>query len=143
MALGINSDTLCLFMALLYGFFGITLAIAPELFYGPNSVVAYWTFSPDTSGYFFGHALGIWMTAITLSPWYAGMDKAALCRVYMVWNLFSEYFFVQMAQRDDTGPGANALLPVNLWVPQVIFGAVFIVFNALVVKDLPKGSAMF
>ena len=83
------------------------------------------------------------MMAITLSPYYAGMDTAALSRVYLIWNVLSEILFVQMAGRDDTGPGANALLPVNLWQVQVLAGAAFIVFNGMVVKDSPKGAGMF
>ena len=80
------------------------------------------------------------MTAITTSPWVCGIDKGSLCKVYLIWNVLSEILFVQMAMRDDTGPGANALLPVNLWAAQVLFGAVFMVFNFLVVKGLPKSS---
>lgn len=37
----------------------------------------------------------------------------------------------------------NALLPISMWIPQSAIGAVFLVLNILVVKDLPKGSAMF
>ena len=141
--LGLNPETVCLLMMAVYGFFGITLAIAPAFFFGPDSIVAYWTFTPDTSGTFFGKALGIWMTAITTSPWVCGVDKGSLAKVYMIWNIFSLPLFIQCAMRDDTGPGANALLPVNLWMPQVLLGAGFIVFNYLAIKGLPKGGAMF
>ena len=141
--LGLNPETVCLLMMAVYGFFGITLAIAPAFFFGPDSIIAYWTFTPDTSGTFFGKALGIWMTAITTSPWVCGVDKGSLAKVYMIWNIFSLPLFIQCAMRDDTGPGANALLPVNLWMPQVLIGAGFIVFNYLAIKGLPKGGAMF
>ena len=84
------------------------------------------------------------MTSVVLGPFVFGIDPEALCKQYLLWNSLSMIFFVQGAFfRDDTGPGVNALVPLNLWLPQVAIGATFLVLNVLIVKDAPKGAAMF
>ena len=78
-----------------------------------------------------------------LLPAVAAADCAILCKQYLIWNVLSLLFFYQAAfSMEDTGPGANALLPFNLWLPQGAIGLSFAVLNALVVKDLPKGTGM-
>ena len=37
------SDHLCFGMAFVYSFFGVTLAISPYTFWGPESPLCYWT----------------------------------------------------------------------------------------------------
>lgn len=96
------------------------------------------------AGNFFGRALGIWMFAATTSPWTIGMDKNMLAKLYLPINLYITPLFAYCAfAMDTTGPGANALIPLNLWIPQIAISAVLLVLNILVVKDLPKGSGMY
>ena len=51
------ADKLCLGMASIYSFFGVTLLINPAFFWGPESKLSYWTVMDD-SGVWFGRALG-------------------------------------------------------------------------------------
>ena len=53
-----HTDNLCLGMAAVYSFFGITLAVAPKLCWGPESPLSYWT-EMDESGVWFGRAVGV------------------------------------------------------------------------------------
>ena len=138
----VSLDNLIL-VHLLYAFFGITLASFPITCWGPNSVFSYWTEWGD-AGMFFGRALGVWMLVVTISPWTIGMPKELLAKLYLIINIYITPLFVYVAFFVDTsGPGPNALLPINLWMPQVAFSVVFLVLNVLVVKDLPKGAGMF
>ena len=68
------TDNLCLGMAAVYTFFGVTLFLAPDVCWGPDSPLSYWT-EMDTSGVWFGRALGVWMTTITMSPYTIGVPK--------------------------------------------------------------------
>ena len=43
---------ICAFVALLYGFFGVTCLIAPHFLWGPDSVLSYWE-EMDESGTWF------------------------------------------------------------------------------------------
>ena len=52
-------------------------------------------------------------------------------------------FFQAAFYLEDSGPGANAILPFNMWIPQIAIGITFLVLNILVVMELPKGAAMF
>lgn len=138
----VSLDNLILFH-LLYAFFGITLATFPITFWGPDSMFSYWTAWGD-AGMFFGRALGVWMLVVTTSPWTIGMPKELLAKLYLPINLYITPLFAYVAfSLDTSGPGPNAMVPVNLWVPQVAISVVFLVLNVLVVKDLPKGSGMF
>ena len=85
---------LCIGMACVYSLFGVTLAINPNYFWGPSSPFCYWT-EMDESGEWLGRALGIFMTAVTTSPWYAGINKAALVKVYLIPNIFWFGLFLQ------------------------------------------------
>jgi hypothetical protein len=132
------SDTLCILMAAVYAGFGITLAIAPDVFFGPESPLSYWTtMGPD--GVWFGRAAGVWMTFVTTSPYWAGIPKDALCKVYLPINLIVAGLIAQAAfLMDNTGPGKNALLPtLNLWVPQVAISVAILLLNLAVVSS-PK-----
>jgi len=93
----------------------------------------------DTSGVWFGRAMGIWMTAITLSPWTAGVSKSALAKVYIVPNVLFLGLFLQASFcLDSTGPGANAALPsLNLWWTQLPIAATFLMWN---VQALGEGK---
>ena len=61
--MGKMTNNLCFGMAAVYSFFGITLAVAPKLCWGPESPLSYWT-KMDESGVWFARAAGIWMTTI-------------------------------------------------------------------------------
>ena len=135
----VTPDTFCLLMAAVYGGFGVTLYANANFFFGPDSIVSYFEES-CFQGQFFGRALGLMFTSVVLGPYVFGIEPAALCKQYLMWNSLSMIFFVQGAMRDDTGPGVNALLPINLWITQVAIGLGFLVLNILVVKDLSKGA---
>ena len=135
-------DNLILGM-LLYAFFGITLATFPITCWGPDSIFSYWTTWGD-AGEFFSRTLGIWMLAVTTSPWTIGMPKEMLAKIYLVVNIYVTPLFGYVALSLDTsGPGPNALVPINLWLPQLAISIAILALNILVVKDLPKGSGMF
>jgi hypothetical protein len=89
------ADTLCLGMAAVYSFFGITLAVAGKTCWGPESQFCYWS-EMDESGEWFGRTLGVWMTLVTTSPYWAGMDKAVLCKVYLPLNVLKTLLFLQV-----------------------------------------------
>ena len=128
-------DNLCLGMAAVYSFFGITLAISPSFFWGPNSKFCYWT-QMDESGEWFGRTLGLWMTAVTLSPWYAGVSKKALAKVYMPINVVFMYFFYQASfVLSTTGPAPQNILPVNMWWTQLPIAAAFLGMNYLALQE--------
>ncbi len=132
-------------MAIVYSFFGITLAVAPKFCWGPDSPFSYWTVMDD-SGVWFGRGMGIWMTLITCSPWYAGIEKAALVRPYLLINIVYYPMFLQSSfYLDTTGPGVNAMFPINLWLTQLPIGAFFIILNFLALKEskVRSGKAMF
>ena len=67
------------------------------------------------------------------------MDKAMLAKIYLPINLYTPLFCVAMYV-DTAGPGANALLPINLCDAGAI-SVILLLINILVVKDLLKGSA--
>ena len=141
MAPKVTASALCLGMAAIYSFFGVTLMVAPKTCWGPDSPLSYWGVM-DASGIWFGRAVGIWMTAVTLSPYYAGISKSTLAKVYLPINLATMVLFVQAAfyMPGVTGPGKNALLPFSLWLTQVPIAAVLTIMNLILVQ--PKMPAM-
>ena len=84
----------------------------------------------DDSGVFFGRALGVYMTAVTCSPWYAGVSKAALCKIYLPINIVFMILFLNCSfVLTTTGPGKNAVLPINMWWTQLPIAATFLALN--------------
>ena len=136
------TDKLCLGMAMVYSFFGITLFLAPATFWGPDSPLSYWT-AMDESGIWFRRTLGVCMTATTTSPWTAGVPKSALAKLYLVPNVLMLLLFIQAAfYLDTTGPGVNAMLPVNMWWTQLPIAAGLLVLNLQAVGEVgEKGKA--
>ena len=103
-------------MAAVYGGFGITMFPMVNFFYGPESPLAYFTetsefqtfFAPSWTPLYHNHA----------RPFAFGVPYEAACKQYLVWNVLSLPMFVQAAYYLETsGPGANAVLPVNMWIP--------------------------
>ena len=110
---------ICAFVALLYGFFGVTCLIAPHFLWGPDSVLSYWE-EMDESGTWFCRMMANAMLWMVLGPFFFGVDMVKACQVYLVWGALGLVLFVQAAFFLDTsGPGHNALLPLSLWIPQV------------------------
>jgi hypothetical protein len=132
---------LCAGMAIVYSFFGITLMISPDWFWGPESYFSYWT-AMDESGKWFGRTTGVLMTALFCSPYYAGTDKVKMMKVYLPINLMYTGLFVYAAFfMTTTGPGKNALIPLNLWIPMLPITAAFLILNLLALMDKPKKAA--
>ena len=106
---------ICAFVALLYGFFGVTCLIAPHFLWGPESLFAYWE-EMDESGTWFCRMMANAMLWMVLGPFVFGVDMVKACQVYLVWGALGLVLFVQAAFFLDTsGPGHNALLPLSLW----------------------------
>ena len=133
-------DTLCLGMCI-YAFFGITLALSPRDFWGPESPLCYWT-EMDASGQWFGRGLGIFMFSVVLSPWTAGADKDTLAKIYLIPNLVFTLLFVQASFfMAETGPGKNAILPINMWWTQLPISLALVYFNVLALGEAkPKAT---
>ena len=133
---------ICAFVALLYGFFGVTCLIAPHFFWGPDSVLSYWE-EMDESGTWFCRMMANAMLWMVLGPFVFGVDMVKACQVYLVWGALGLVLFVQAAFFLDTsGPGHNALLPLSLWVPQVAIqvGLLLWICHALFVNAEAKAQ---
>jgi len=140
---GSGTQTFCMAIALLYAvFFGVTLMIAPSFFWGPDSMFGYFE-TMDDAGQFFGRGFGAEMFIFMLAPLYAGLPYERLAMAMLPMNLFLLPYLAKAAFfADGFGPGANALLPVNLWIPQVFIGIFFLGWNIKVLKELPAGYGM-
>eukprot|EP00948_MAST-09A_sp_MAST-9A-sp1_P001731 g1731.t1 len=139
--MGSSTNMLINGMAGVYSFFGLTLAVAPRQFWGPESPMAYWTVM-DESGEWFARAAGVWMTCVTLSPWLFGISKTNLAKLYLPVNLIFTGLFAQAAfMMKVTGPGKNAMLPdLNLWWTQVPISVVFLLLNLAAVSEGEKAK---
>ena len=79
------------------------------------------------------------MTAVTMSPWTIGMDKAALAKLYLPVNCVLMGLFAQAAfLLDTTGPGKNAMLPINMWWTQMPIAAALLGMNFMAVGEDTK-----
>jgi hypothetical protein len=136
------TDKLCLGMAMVYSFFGITLAISFRDFWGPNSPgFTYWTVGDDAAQWF-GRALGIWMTTATTSPYWAGMPKDVLVKMYLPMNILFLGMFIQASFFLDTsGPAPTNYLPFNMWWTQLPIAVAFLYLNFLAVGEGKKSKA--
>lgn len=132
----------CWAMAIVYAAtFGSTLIIAPKFFWGPDSLFCYWEVN-DESGVTFGRMLGCLMCMLYLAPFYAGLDYSKLAKITLPLNIFFLSYFCKCAFFiGKTGPGPNALLPLNLWVLQVPIGLGFLIWNIKVLQET-KGSTL-
>ena len=84
----------------------------------------------DDSGVWFGRTVGLWMTCVTLSPYYAGVSKVVLSKIYLPVNIGLMVLFLQAAFKlDTTGPGKNAMFPINMWWTQLPIAALFLLWN--------------
>jgi len=129
------SDNLCLGMAAVYGFFGVTLAISPAVFWGPDSKFSYWT-EMDESGFWFGRALGVFMASVVTSPYWAGMSKKSLTKVFLPINALWLYFFYQAAfELKSTGPAPQNILPFNMWLTQLPVAVGLLGMNVLALGE--------
>ena len=137
----VEPKTFCLLMALLYGGFGLTM-FNPLVnwFYGPDSIIAYFTVSSEMQT-FFERATGLLFITLTSGPFVFGVPFEAACKQYLVFNLLSLILFAQAAiSLEDAGPGPNAILPFNMWWPQVAMGVSMLALNVHTVMGLPKGE---
>lgn len=135
----------CWAVAFVYAaLFGTTLVISPKWFWGPDSLFAYWT-ENDETGVYFGRLLGVMMFCLFTSPLYAGLEYAKLAKMMLPISCFFLSYFVKCAFFMDSGvgPGHNALLPVNLWVLQVLIGLGFLLWNVKVLRDTKGTTLLF
>lgn len=136
-SMGGKADILCMGMAVIYTFFGITLLIAPDICWGPESYFCYWT-DMDDSGKWFGRATGVLMTSLFCSPYYADMPTDKLMKVYLPINLVYTALFIYAAFfLTTTGPGKNAVIPFSLWYPLIPISGIFLILNVLALMDGP------
>jgi hypothetical protein len=136
------TDKLYKAMACFYGFFGVTLLLAPKTFWGPKSYFCYWT-TMDDSGEWFARICGTYNLAVLGSPYYADISKASLMKVFLPVNIVTFLLFVYAAFfLTVTGPSKTALIPsLNLWKPMVPIGAAFLALNVLALKkEVLKGA---
>jgi hypothetical protein len=123
-------DTLCVVMAFCYSIMGVTLLISPKSI----GLDSYWT-RMDSSGEWFARAFGILICAIDLSPWYAGMDKIVLTKVYMVPNLLVLGLIAQAAF--ITGP-VNFVVPFKMWYAPLFVSFFLLALNITVLREAYK-----
>ena len=137
MALGLNVDTFLLFVSGFFGFFSVCLLIDGNLFFGPNSVM--WTpvgpmsyFSEDITGggLFFVKALGLTVGHLCLAPYVFGIDKPAMAKMWFSINFLQTFLFVWGVLTIDVA--------TNWWWFNVGMQAPILIFNFLVIKDVPK-----
>ena len=58
------------------------------------------------------------------------MEKVTLSKIYLPVNIGLMALFLQAAfALDTTGPGANALFPINMWYTQLPIAALFLLWN--------------
>jgi len=136
------TDKLYKSMACFYGFFGVTLLLAPEFFWGPKSYFCYWT-KMDDSGIWFARICGTYNLAVLGSPYYADVSKASLMKLFLPVNIVTFLLFVYAAKfLTVTGPGPNSLIKkFSLWVPMVPIAAAFLALNVLALKkEVLKGA---
>ena len=127
------TDALCAGMCGVYSFFGVTLAISMRDFWGPNSPgFSYWNVA-DASGQWFARAMGILMAAVTTSPYWAGVDKHALKKVYLVVNMLWLPMFVEAAfySGKATAPPKTNVLPINMWITQLPVAGMLLLANLM------------
>jgi hypothetical protein len=130
------TDILCLGMASVYSFFGITLAISMKDFWGPNSPgLQYWSVA-DEPAQWFARGLGVWMTVMTLSPYLFDMPKSALVKPYLVSNVIFMGMFIEASFFLETtkNPPSN-ILPVNMWWTQLPIAAFFLFANVMALGE--------
>ena len=79
------------------------------------------------------------MTAVTLSPWTVGMNKATLAKMYLPINCIFLGMFAQASfAMETTGPGKNAAFPINMWWTQLPIAAAFLGMNFLAIGEDTK-----
>lgn len=85
-------EVYAIFNAALYCFFGISLAVAPSLFFGPPSPVAYWKQWGELD-LLTGRSLGFTLLALAGMGYYY-MPLGSFCNQIFIFNLFNMYLFI-------------------------------------------------
>jgi hypothetical protein len=135
------TDVLCVAMAFCYSIMAVTF-ISPKWCFGPDSRVAYWT-KMDDSGEWFARVFGIWMGSIVLSPWYAGMDKMVLTKIYIAPNVMVLGLIIQaIFFLDSTGPGKHAILPFKTWYMDLAGSVLLLVLNSIAFVEATKKASV-
>ena len=130
-------DTYSAFISAYFAFFGILLVINADLFFGPDSIIMMAYFEDYSVGpaLFFGKALGITILHLCAAPYVFGVPKEAMAKVWLSANICNVILFAYTIMYI---PGAT-----SLWYIQAAAQAPILLWNYCVIKDLPKGGAMF
>merc|ERR1711871_1038910 len=130
------SGVTCFLMCAVYTMFGVTLAVGVNSFWGENSPgFAYWN-KCDEACEWFARAVGIWMAVVTTSPYWAGMPKDVLCKVYWPINFalmlhFCEAAFILKAAQ----PPPTNVLKFSMWYTQLPIAALLLLVNSLALGE--------
>ena len=90
----------------------------------------------NDDGQWFARALGVWMATTTLSPWWMGMPKDLLAKLYLPLNTIFMAMFIQASFfLDTTEPPESNYLPFNLWWTQLPIAAFLLYTNIQAVGE--------
>jgi hypothetical protein len=105
-----------------------------------NNLLLHRTVSGD-DGQWFARGLGVWMTAVTLSPWWMGMPKELLAKLYLPVNaIFMGMFIHASFFLETTGPPESNILPINMWWTQLPIAAFILFTNIQAVGEIESKS---
>jgi len=134
------AEKLCKAMAIFYGSFGIMLLLAPDFFLGPKSYLCFWT-SMDESGKWFARASGAQSLAfIVYGPYYGGLSKDALVKVFLPMNIVAFLLMLQGAFSPASIYSKNSFAKISLWKLILPFAAAILALNLLALKEAAGGS---
>jgi hypothetical protein len=134
------AEKLCKAMAIFYGSFGIMLLLAPDFFLGPKSYLCFWT-SMDESGKWFARASGAQSLAfIVYGPYYGGLSKDALVKVFLPMNIVAFVLMLQGAFSTASIYSKNSFAKISLWKLILPFAAAILALNLLALKEAAGGS---
>jgi len=136
--MGAVADTVkyfCWASAGVFTFFAIALLVDPEAFFGPNSVLCYYT-EWDAATTWFGKGLGVVILSSVWSPYYAGVSYEQYTRWLMPLMIINLGMFTYPNFESWSGPGPNNMMGMSMWPQQSMMGVTFLIWCALACKSL-------
>ena len=105
-----------------------------------NYLLLHRTVSGD-DGQWFARALGVYMTAVTLSPWWMEMPKELLAKLYLPINAIFMGMFIQASFFLETAkPPESNILPISMWWTQLPIAAFILYTNIRAVGEIESKS---